>query len=192
MDLSVLEYSWRNGFRFPRHLATAVGKEIDQLRAEIGEFIDPKDVLDYARTHPESALYQCFDWDQASAAEAHWLFIAGQLLRAVKVKMVVYDETRPTREVIIEERQNVHLRPLGAAPHEGKAYGAIIDTLPIPQYRAQMIEAFWTEVIRVRTRYSHLHELDEVFRRIDEALKAAGRAVNPTPMQEGLDHAEGE
>jgi hypothetical protein len=192
VDLSVIEYSWRNGFQFPRGLAAGAGKEMDQLREELGRFLDPRDVLDYARAHPESALHQCFDWDRNSAAEAHWLTTAGQILRAVKVRVVISDSTPEPREVIIEGRQNVHLLPLGQqlAEGRGKGYASILEALPNFYYREQMLQAALTELIRWRAKHSHMTELHDLFRRIDDAIQATGRTLNLSPKEN--DSAENE
>ena len=43
----------------------------------LGEYT-PQMVVDYARSHPQSELYKCFDWNDESAAEKwrlHLVFI---------------------------------------------------------------------------------------------------------------------
>lgn len=88
------EFQWRAGSPFAKCDADRVGQEIVSILEtdadpETGT-ISPHQVLAYARLRTDSALHQCFEWDDEKAAEAHRLdqarAVESNLLR-VTVKM---------------------------------------------------------------------------------------------------------
>lgn len=168
------EFSFASGSPFPTSLAQAVGKEMIALREQLERGAVAEDVLRYARANPESAIAQCFDWDRETAAEAHWLSTAGQLLRAIRVQIVVKDP-RQAEPVAIETRLMQHVTPREPGLHEGKVYLTAMETLPNFHYRTQLIETALAEKDRWVNKYGYLHELDIFFRKLEEAEKDFGR-----------------
>lgn len=61
-------------------------KELMSLWPASG-ILTAQEVVDHARTHPQSALYEKFDWDDAHAANEHRLHQARHLIVSVKVIM---------------------------------------------------------------------------------------------------------
>ena len=175
------DYRFATGTPFPQSLAGPVSKELLALRKNLDRGPVPADVLAYARANPESAIAKCFDWDSKAAAEAHWLAMAGSLLRAVRVHYVV---TPPKGEaVVIETRLMHHVLPIDAGLHDGPVYLPATETLPNFHYRTQLIEGALVEKDRWVNKYGYLHELDVFFRKLAEADEAFGRKVAKKPMK---------
>ena len=60
-------YEWKScvAFNYKNVSAQKVGDEIDSL----GEKVKPKQLVDYAREHPDSELHKTMEWDNTKAAE---------------------------------------------------------------------------------------------------------------------------
>lgn len=57
---------------------------------EVDNRIEPQAVVDKARS-PDSPLYSFFEWDDTKAAAQHRLLQARQLIRRVKVEVIIRD-----------------------------------------------------------------------------------------------------
>lgn len=70
--------------------AETVKHEIEGL----GEEVRPRDILDYARSHPDSELHKCFTWDDGKAAEKYRLWEARQVVCHLKITYVGDDSEK--------------------------------------------------------------------------------------------------
>ena len=79
------------------------------ITKENGGMLTPQSVVEYARNNPDTILYECFEWDDVSAAEKHRIEQARTLIRGVKVVIktevkefnsvgYVRDPRKPSRE----------------------------------------------------------------------------------------------
>ena len=112
MKMSMGDYRFVPGAPYPAELAGPVGKELEQLRRDLSRGITRNDVLMFAETHRESAIAQCFDWNVETAARAHWLATAGDLLRAIRVQLVIPDPKGTEEVTVIEGKQMTRVLPL--------------------------------------------------------------------------------
>lgn len=80
---TVKEGVWRNG-SFYRHLdAEKIRAELDPYRTGLGRSLVPRDVLNWAKEHPESETYKRFEWDDTKAADNYRMQQASQLICTV-------------------------------------------------------------------------------------------------------------
>jgi hypothetical protein len=177
------EFFFAAGSRFPESLGPLVGKELIELRTRLGHGLTDHDVLEHARAKPKSPIGQCFDWDTAAAAEAHWLRVAGDLLRAIKARIVVVNVQRPKAEArVITTRLMHHVRPLTATPDlNGMVYLPASETLSNFSYRTQLLEQVWQDVDRVRRKAEQFQELYVLLQKLEEAYREVGRPWSSEP-----------
>lgn len=77
------EYSWK-GFTFNTD-ANKVGKELEKI--EVAGELSNTTILDYAKKHPNSELYKCFEWDDTEASRKYRLIQASQILSSISIKI---------------------------------------------------------------------------------------------------------
>ena len=66
--------------------ANKVGPELEYIQENnINKQLLPKDVVDYAKSHPESELYKGFEWNKDKAAYQYWLTQARQIIYNIRV-----------------------------------------------------------------------------------------------------------
>lgn len=68
--------------------AEIVAGEINDL----GESVNPQDIVNYARNNPESELFKCFTWDDSKAAE-NWRLQEARIILCNLVKVEVQEDT---------------------------------------------------------------------------------------------------
>lgn len=175
--LHVTEYFFSAGSPFPQALAAKVGPELEQLRTDLGRGPQARDVLEWALTHRESAISQCFDWDVQRAAEAHWLRTAGDLTRAIQVRLVVEQpaDAGSPKAVVLQTRLMHHVMPLEAGLVEGKVYLPATETLGNVHYRGQILDSYLAELDRWTRKVRQFKELSLFVRAIEEANRQFGR-----------------
>lgn len=89
-------YKFRPGSRVSGD-PQVVGERLDQLT--INGRLTAEGVLDDARAI-SSPLHSCFEWDDSTAAEAHRLWQARQLIACVITIETLLDQPRPVREYV--------------------------------------------------------------------------------------------
>lgn len=69
-------------------------EKCDYIRtlADSAGHLDPKQVVADAK-NPASPLHDEFEWDQGTAAEAHWMETARRLIRFVKLEVIIDRQT---------------------------------------------------------------------------------------------------
>lgn len=76
-------YSWKTiGFKADAQL---VGEELETLET-LGEVSSEK-VLDYAKTHKDSELHKCFEWDDKIASEKFRMIQASNVISSISLKI---------------------------------------------------------------------------------------------------------
>lgn len=105
---------------------TLVQWELDQLEKK-HKVLRPKDVVEFAKKNPKSALYKEFPWDKSKAAERLWLEIARGLIKIHVTILPSADNTE--REVSVSTFQSL---PKGRKDPEGgyRRITAIISNEP--------------------------------------------------------------
>jgi hypothetical protein len=130
---------------------TRIGEELLALQASDGKWY-PAIVVDWARQHPDSALYRALVWDDRVAAEKYRLHQARQLI-ALHIVNDIHD--RQTISLAID-------RP------EGGGYRSLPEVMSSAQMRDLAVRDAITELVRWRDRHRHLdRELAGLFGVID-------------------------
>lgn len=128
----------------------AAQKYADELRSLYEEHgsLNPADVVEWARLHPESALHGRFTWDDTKAAHEYRLWQARQVITEVEV---VWPDGK-TRQAYVSE-----------IPRRGKeGYSALVEVISDEERRAMFLAQALDEYERVGAKYADLQELTEV------------------------------
>ena len=145
-------------------IVAAIRAEITALLYEHDGQITAEQLVEYARTHPESALHRSFTWDDAEAAAKWRLEQAQQILRTYRVRVEVEGEKSVTIRGVVSlpsDRGPEHL------------YRSTIRVLSDEDQTAEMIEQAKRELASFRHKYAALRRLGKmprVFEAIGEAL----------------------
>lgn len=136
-------------------LSKEAQRELIALHATRG-VLNPKEVVDWARANPESALHRAFQWDDAKAADAYRVEQARAFIRLVVT--VPEQSQTPIRMFVSLDTER---GPTGG-------YRDIRDVLGSDELREQLIEQFLGEMQRFEARYRRVQELAAVFAALDE------------------------
>ncbi len=146
-------YQWRKQSRFPVD-AQVAAERLQLIREELGE-ITPRAVVADARGD-SSPLHSCFDWDDATAAEAHRVHTARQLIGSL---VVVSANSTPVHR---ETRAFVHITA-DASPR----YEPIEVAIRNVDMREEILRQGRLEIKRWRARYAALEEFAGLFPLVD-------------------------
>ena len=164
-------------------MATAIEKELEQIRKENGGTLQPKNVVDFAR-NPKTALHNRFTWDDSKAAEEYRLWQARSIIK-VCVKLI----PRPDGESI---ESRVYVSLYGDRKEGGDGYRTLVSVLNDKEQRAQLLSQALSEYEALGRKYQDLTELAEIFSAISNVRKikktrhgvaAPGRAANGATRQ---------
>lgn len=108
--------------------------------------LNPRRVVDWARTHGRSVIHGCFQWDNTKAAEQYRLWQARELIVSVEV---VYPDGR-TRQVYVS--------PVVSRKSSG-GYRRLVDVLSKAGQREQFLQQALADLERVCQKYEDLTEL---------------------------------
>jgi hypothetical protein len=154
------EVTSREGSRLSDTDAQLLSREFDRLRRKFGQLT--RDIVVDEAKKPNSKLHRFFEWDLATAAEAHWLARAGDLLRSVVVRIVDHGQKRePVRALIVVTKSGGQ-----------RSYEPLLDVLQRPEWRSEMLSRARAELAAFQRRFASLEELSSVFAAI-RRLKVA-------------------
>ena len=122
----------------------------EQVIIELGKLIkkgrlSPKQVVEWARSHPNSVLYKRFEWDNSKAAAQYRLWQARELITSVEV---IYPDG---------EKRQIYVSPIQSRKNGG--YEILADVLNDKGKRKSFLTQALDELERVCTRYNELIEL---------------------------------
>ena len=133
---------------------TAIREELKGIQGRRA-LLPAEDVVAWAGEHKNSELYKHFDWDDKSAAYAHRIWQARQLIKLV----VEVPDINPTWVSLSIDRNK-----------DGGGYRTAEQVKRTPALREILVRDVVTELVRIRERYSDLgKELAVVFAAIDKA-----------------------
>jgi hypothetical protein len=148
--------------------AQEIGRWLARVESTHGH-ITPQIVVSEARSDKACAAHSYFNWDVQSAAQAHWLWQARQLIATVKV---VYDHnpknTPPVRGII-------NVRRYADDETYTREYISTARALSDKELRSQVLDRAKGELAEWRHRYRNLAELSEVFVVIDRTIQRKAR-----------------
>lgn len=140
----------------------SIRDEIEALTRKDG-LIHAEDIVNWARTHPESELHKRFPWDVEQAAYLHWLSVARRLIQVYVV------DTRGDRTTFSLVTDRV----------SGGGYRDSQQVLDNTEFRRQAAEQALVEVRHWRERNAAISELDAIFTAIDEFELPPRRPPSP-------------
>jgi hypothetical protein len=141
-------------------VAAARRAEIEQLFRSNRGTVTPAQVVAFAE-NPATALHSLFTWDDSEAARQWREAQAASYMRAV-VKLIPRENAEP-----LVVRAFVSLSTDRRADH---VYRPITDVLDDDERRAVLVEDAKREMIALKRKYAHLHELAQVWDAIAEAV----------------------
>ncbi len=147
-------YDWKVGAVPPPVPAQVVGERIAELERIKGRIV-PENLVDDAR--PEgSPLHPCFEWNDAEAAEKYRHAQATKILCAVVTKL---------------PQQRAEARMVRAFVHvvsgEEKHFVSTAVAMRDKDFRRQVVERAYRELLAWKARYEEFEELGEIFSVID-------------------------
>jgi len=150
-------YTWRIDGLFKAD-AQACGERITALSAEFGDGLVPSEtIVDDARS-AASPLHDCFEWDDAKAAEKQRKLTARKLVSHIVVRI---------------EQQEDGAEPIRAFVHIQKddSFGYIptARAMSDKEMREIVLAQAWKELKSFRAKYKEYKELAKVFIVIDKA-----------------------
>ncbi len=116
------------------------------------EEITPQAVVDYAKQHPDSELYKCFDMNDASAAQKWRIHTARNLIGSF-VLIFKKPEEQPKRVFQITSQSNTY-QPIQFFLRNESEYDRLLS-------RAK------EELLAIKNRYKQIVELEGVFKEIE-------------------------
>lgn len=140
------------------------GKQIEQELAKVqgnNEILNAADVVEWAKKHPKSVLYTCFEWDDAVAGAEHRIW---QARRLIALHIITVEGERKTVSLSVD-------RPRGGG------YRQIEDVVRVPEMRDRMLQDAMNDLRRVKAKYQMLSELASVFKEIERADKRFTKAA---------------
>jgi len=158
-------YAWKKTFRLRGRLdATAVGKELDELRKQHGE-ATPKRMWRKAQSD-SSAMHGGFTWNIHKAAEERWEEQARYILQHHILDTV--DDVKVEGEV-----RSTHFilgKPTSGTKPDGGVWVHTADEMRTDEGRKTLLNMALRELAQFKQKYSWLEELANVFEAIDGAL----------------------
>lgn len=152
-------YGWRPGSRVGLD-AQKAGEALARIEKAHNGRLEPEFVVDAARDD-KSPLHPHFEWDDATAAEAHRADQAREIIRSLTIDI---------------SRSNLEPRPIRAyvnvtvddAPH----YANVATAMSSRELRQQVISRAWSELEAWRQRHAELTELGRIFTMVDAGIEA--------------------
>lgn len=140
--------------------ANAAGNELNRICQKNNGNLLAKDVVEESR--PETAvLHNCFEWNDAVAAERFREVQAGNIIRNITV---VHDEDEVGKESV-EIRAFVSVQ---------KSYQPIQVIVNDQEKMSELLSSALRELNAFRTKYSVLTELSDIFNSIQKIVEKVG------------------
>lgn len=143
--------------RLPDKQLSLLQQEIVALQRQDGSWA-PDDLVDFARSHPESQLHKQYPWDVDAAAHQHWLLISRNLIKT-------HVRSIGKRNLTVEVGRVISVPSL-----RGPGQGSYLSDDAVSgneAYRIEVLEEIKSKLISMRSTYSTLlPELDPVWRAI--------------------------
>jgi hypothetical protein len=150
-------YQWkRNYFSVD---AQKAGEEIERIESLKGG-ITPKDLVEESR-EKTAVLHDCFEWNDAKAAEQFREVQAGDIVRNIVVVRVEEGE-----QAISPVRAFVSIKHEDESPR----YISINKAMAEPEYQAQVLQNALKELESFKHKYNGLLQLKKVIDSISEVL----------------------
>lgn len=145
-------------------LKQLIEDELRQIADNSGGILRAEDVVQFARSRPESALHTQFTWSVQKAAYQHWIDQARRVIR-LHVQ-VIQGRVEPVRTFVSIKEDRLQ---------QGGGYRYTIDVLKHPERRAILVHQALSEAAAWQRKYKNLEELSTIFAAIDAAQEKSQR-----------------
>lgn len=133
--------------------AQAAGEELERIRSKYNS-ITPEIVVEESRS-VDAVLHNCFEWNDAKAAEAY---------RARQAQALICN-------IVVENVEDVGVEDsIRAFVHVQKDYKPIETVVRVKDYRQEMLNNALKELKAFKDKYRALSELNEIFSCVDELI----------------------
>lgn len=137
-----------------------IQEELEAIRESNDGLLRAADVLEFAQSNPDSALYRKFEWDDSRASH---LYRLAQARAVIRVNVIVPDATLTT--------VRAYVSLMGDRMLPGGGYRSLQEVMASTEQRRQLLKQAMREAIIWRAKYKHLEELAAVFGAIDDVAQ---------------------
>lgn len=134
-------------------------RELETIRRGAGGLLKAEDVVEFAKDE-NTALHNCFTWDDSTAAHQYRLWEARTLIR-ICVKDAPKEDMPPMRVYVSMAAER--LLP-------GGGYRSMVEVLSDEEKRRQLLEQATREFEQWQAKYQQLSELASVFEAMNTLL----------------------
>ena len=136
--------------------------ELQAIAEQNGGVLPAKEVVEFARNNPRSALHARFEWDDSVAAERYRIEQARAIIASVTI--VPAEGSR----IVVRAWCNLP----GDRASKNPAYRPTIDVMNDEEMRAQLLSDVLGELGRLRRKHQDLTELANVWAAVDAVAQA--------------------
>lgn len=140
-------------------MTDSIQKELVQIKGN-KQLLTAEAVVSWAESHPDSALHNSFEWDDAAAGTGYRLW---QARRLIALNVVGASNTRRFISLTIDQQK------------QGGGYRDIQDVMNTPKLRDILLSDALHEFQRIARRYENLEE----FAKVNAAIKQVAKLVEP-------------
>jgi len=141
-----------------------LAQEMEQVAsANRQKRLDPEEMVEWARRHPQSKLHGEFNWNDSRAAQLYRIEQARRLIQ-VYIEVVVPDRPPVRAWVSLPEDRGT-----------SGGYRRMRDVMANAVQREHLLADAYREMELFKSRYANLDALANVFRAIDAALRRRQR-----------------
>lgn len=151
----IKEYSWNITGFFAKADANKIGVELEKI--EENSELTPETVVDYARTHTNSELYKCFEWDDGIAAEKYRRHQASCVITNIKVEIIKENKKKTNKPIraFVQTARLQNYEPIEAIIKDVDKYQILL-------------EKAYKELNGVKNKYTELTEIQDLLKDIPE------------------------
>jgi hypothetical protein len=140
---------------------TVIDLELEQVRQENGGVLRPKEALQWAKEHKDSALHSRLEWNDEIAGEQYRL---EQIRRIIRVRVQLLPKG---------DGETVKVSRYVSLPSDretGDSYRTVVDVMDNEQKRDEFLEAALRELAGLQKKYRELIELSDIWDAIDRHI----------------------
>lgn len=108
-------------------------------------------VVEWARTHPESALYSVIEWENEKAADEYRLW---QVRKLIQLHIISEDGDPVVVSLSVDQRS-------------GGGYRSVSDVIKVPDLREIMLQDALNELERMHRKFARVEALAGVWREVE-------------------------
>lgn len=159
-QLSNIVSEFRSGSRISLDSNKVLKELIEVYKSSASNRLLPKEIVEYARNHPESELHKGFEWNDGIAAERYRQQQATQIVYNIRV---VYDTNISNDKT----EYKVNIMPFTHLDNDN-GYESTVRIIKDEDKYAQLKHQAYNDLIYWRNKYSTILEFENIFKDIDK------------------------